>query len=128
MLGTLADIISMISFALTIILLIRSEKLRNEIVLQKITYQNQQNEMLKHLEIFRVSLINNEALSLMTISDIRKELQTYCINLNHMLSSHDRKIINQTIQYLDEDFSQELQKKLLKNIDYLMARFTKQEV
>lgn len=127
MLGTLADILSMISFFLTIILLIRSEKLRNELVLQKITYQKQHIDIVNRLENFRMSLIN-ETLSLLAVSNIRKDLETYNINLGRMLSFHDRKILRQTIDYLDEDFSYELQKKLLKNIDHLAARFSKQEV
>lgn len=110
MLGTLADILSMISFFLTIILLIRSEKLRNELVLQKITYQKQHIDIVNRLENFRMSLIN-ETLSLLAVSNIRKDLETYNINLGRMLSFHDRKILRQTIDYLDEDFSYELQKK-----------------
>lgn len=128
MLSTIADILGIVSFVLTIILLIRSESLRNEIVSQKMTYRNQQSSIVKQLANLRTALMGNDDLSLKTVSDIRKELLQFDINLRLLLSRRDRKIIQQTLNLLDEEFSAELRKKLIKNLDYLSARFTKQEV
>lgn len=128
MLSTIADILGIVSFILTIILLIRSESLRNEIVSQKMTYRNQQSSIVKQLANLRTALMGNDDLSLKTVSDIRKELLQFDINLRLLLSRRDRKIIQQTLNLLDEEFSAELRKKLIKNLDYLSARFTKQEV
>jgi len=128
LLSTIADILGIVSFILTIILLIRSESLRNEIVSQKMTYRNQQSSIVKQLANLRTALMGNDDLSLKTVSDIRKELLQFDINLRLLLSRRDRKIIQQTLNLLDEEFSAELRKKLIKNLDYLSARFTKQEV
>lgn len=128
MLSVIADVLGIVSFILTIILLMRSESLRNEIVSQKINYRNTQSNIVKQLSNFRSALTGNEDLSLKTVSDIRKELLQFDINLRHLLSHRDRKIIQQTLILLDKDFSIELRKELIKNLDYLSARFTKQEV
>ena len=105
MLSTIADILGIVSFILTIILLIRSESLRNEIVSQKMTYRNQQSSIVKQLANLRTALMGNDDLSLKTVSDIRKELLQFDINLRLLLSRRDRKIIQQTLNLLDEEFS-----------------------
>jgi len=93
MLGTLADIVGILSFILTIILLVRSERLRNEIVSQKIDYRNQQTKIVDRLTELRSCLQNNEPLSVKTISGIRLELYQCDISFQHILSSRDKKIL-----------------------------------
>ncbi len=128
MLSTIADIAGILSFVITVILLIRSEKLRNEIVSQKITYRNKQDDIVKQLSDFRTALVNNAPLSLKDIDDMRLALEQYKINLGHVLSYQYRKTINQTLELLDKDFTDDLRKQLLKNLAHLSARFSKQEV
>lgn len=128
MLSTLADIVGILSFILTIILLIHSEKLRNEIVSQKIDYRNQQTKIVDQLTELRSCLQNSEPLSIKTISEIRLELYQCDISFQHILSSKDKKIVKQTINLLNEEFSEKLRKQLLNKLDYLCARFTKTEV
>ncbi len=128
MLGTLADIVGILSFILTIILLVRSERLRNEIVSQKIDYRNQQTKIVDRLTELRSCLQNNEPLSVKTISEIRLELYQCDISFQHILSSRDKKIVKQTINLLNEEFSEKLRKQLLSKLDYLCARFSKTEV
>lgn len=128
MLSTLADIIGILSFILTIILLICSERLRSEIVFQKIDYRNQQTKIVDRLTELRSCLQNSEPLSIKTISEIRLELYQCDISFQHILSSKDKKIVKQTINLLNEEFSEKLRKQLLSKLDYLCARFTKMEV
>lgn len=128
MLSTFADIVGILSFAITVILLIRSESLRNEIVSQKINYRNQQDEIVEQLKGFRTTLASGEPLSLKDVDDMRYALEQYKVNVLHILSYQDRKTIDHTLKLFDKDFSDSLRKKLLKNLTHLCARFTKKEV
>lgn len=128
MLSTFADIVGILSFAITVILLIRSESLRNEIVSQKINYRNQQDEIVEQLKGFRTTLANSDPLSLKDVNDMQYALEQYKVNMQHILSYRDRKTINHTLKLFDKNFSDDLRKEILKNLTQLCARFTKKEV
>lgn len=128
MLSTLADIFGILGFVLTFTLLVRSEKLRNEIVFQKINYRNQQPLIVKKLSHFSNLLVEKESLSLKAASDLRKELYECSLTFGHIFSFRDRKKINNTIKLLNSEYSEKTRKKLINNLNYLTARFSKQEV
>ncbi len=127
MLGTIANIVSIMGFFLTIILLIRSESLRNKILMQKLDYGSQQKQICDRLTRLSETIQNGNNISLKSIRDLRQELYQYLLTFNHILKWRDKRILKQTISLFDKDFSPTIKKKMLKNLDYLIARFHKRE-
>jgi len=79
-LGVAADIAGIISFLLTVTLLIRSEALRKEIDAQKREFQNDQESIQIKLIALRENLWYGQPLSLKLISEIRTLLHSFSMN------------------------------------------------
>lgn len=127
MLSTIADVFGIISFLLTIVLLIRSESLRNQILIQKIDYKQQHPKIKIRLMALAESIREGDEILSKTKSELRQELFTYLNSFNHVLSRKDKRIINSTIKIFDKPFTPSSKNKLSKNLDYLIARFSKKE-
>lgn len=127
LIGVIADITGILGFILSIVLLIRSESLRNEILLQKIDYSSQQSEICNRLIHLSETMQRGSNISLKTIRDLRQELYQYLLTFDHLLKWKDKHIIKQTISLFDKEFSPVTKNRLLKNLDYLIARFHKRE-
>lgn len=127
MLSLIADITGILSFILSIILLIRSESLRNQILMQKIDYKKHHPKIRIRLMALLEAVREGDVILPKTISDLRQELYTYLNNYNHLLSARDKRIIRSTIKIFDKPFTPKSEKALIKNMDYLIARFSKKE-
>jgi len=127
LLGSIADIIGIISFILTIVLLIRSESLRNQILIQKQDYKKYHSKVKIRLMSLAESIREDDQIPIQTTSLLRQELYEHLHNFNLVLSRKDKKIINSVINTFDKAINEDAKRKLLKNLDYLVARFSKKE-
>lgn len=128
MLGAIADILGIISFIMTIILLIYSESLRKQIHAQRKDYREQQHDIRIVLQGFRDSVYLDNLQTMQVRSGIRTALMTYTHNYKYVLSWRDRRRIRQAINLMSPD-AQGLNKEVVcEHLDYLIARFSKNEV
>lgn len=124
-----ADLLGIIGFGLTIALLVKSEKIRNELIHQKTNYQQNHDIIRRKLISLRDELIENNEMSLKFRSNLRTELYQYFQNYKQLLSHKDRRFIKSTIVILDSDKKSGHYDRhtLISKLDYLIARFTKEE-
>lgn len=128
MLSTIADIIGIVSFLLTLVLLVRSEAIRKEIENQRIDYKNERKSIRKNLIALRSNVIDDNILNSKVVSDIRTELYSYQQKFQHLLSLNDKNHMKVTLKIL-ETVPDEINKyELCRELDYFVARFERKEI
>jgi len=127
MLSVIADWAGIVSLALTVTLLIRSEALRKEIESQRQDYIKEQRSIKNLLISLRSNLIDDDLLNLKIVSDIRTQLFTYQQKFKRLLSYDDKSHIKATLALLD-NYPDGVDPNLLcRELDYFVARFERKE-
>lgn len=126
--GYFADFLGIVSFFLTIILLIKSERIRNELIFQKTNYKSDHNKIRRNLITLKDAWIDNTDMSYRFKSELRVALYEYLQNFDKILTRQDKKKINKILSILNS------QEHIASNhpefgdcLDYLIARFSKRE-
>ena len=101
MISAIADWTGIISFILTIALLIRSESMRKEIESQRQDYINEQQDIKKRLTALRSNVIDDNLLNTKVVSDIRTQLFTYQQKFKRLLNYEDQKRLKNTLTLLN---------------------------
>lgn len=122
-----ADIAGIISFLLTITLLIRSEALRKEIDAQKREYQNDQKSIRIKLIALRENLWYGQKLSLKLVSEIRSLLHSFDLNYNRLHTRRDKRELKETMSMLEDNPENVDALHLCAKLDYFIARFERKE-
>lgn len=123
----MADFSGIVSFILTITLLIKSEAMRKEIEGQRSDYIKEQKMIRDYLIELRKNVIEDGILNQKVISDIRTQLFTYQQKFQKLLSRSDRKHLKSTLKILEASVYKIDQKKLCAELDYFVARFERKE-
>ena len=123
--GHIADVLGIAGFALTVVLLIKSEAIRKELEAQNKTYKRER----QHIEgnfigllsaIREENLFNDE-----TIDKIRIEINKLELRFSRLLSRQDRKHIKETHAILDNIKEPDSRDALCKELAYFIARMEK---
>lgn len=127
LLSTIADIVGIISFILTIVLLIYSEALRKEIESQRQDYVKEQRIIKETLMALRANIVEDGLLNKKIISDIRTQLFTFQQKFKRLLSLKDKIHISKTLVLLRHSIDEINQEALCAELDYFVARFERKE-
>ena len=127
MISAIADWTGIISFILTIALLIRSESMRKEIESQRQDYINEQQDIKKRLTALRSNVIDDNLLNTKVVSDIRTQLFTYQQKFKRLLNYEDQKRLKNTLTLLNVEVDRIDKHKLCIELDYFVARFERKE-
>lgn len=123
----IADFTGILSFVLSIILLIKSEALRKSIIYQRINYNKKHTSTRSKLMAFCETLQEDDPITLKYISEMRQELYQCLISYQLILSFRDRYTIRTIIKLLNGSKMNSNKPKICKRLDYLIARFDKKE-
>lgn len=127
MISIIADWCGIISFILTITLLIRSESMRKEIESQRSDYIKEQKVIRGTLIALRSNVIDDQLLNQKIISDIRTQLFGYQQKFKRLLSSSDKRHMKTALKILDSSIDSIDPSLLCKELDYFIARFERKE-
>lgn len=128
MLSFFADVTGILSFLLTLLLLIRSETLRKEVESQRTDYKKEQKAIKEKLIALRSNVIEDNILNQKIVSDIRAQLFAYQQKFKHLLNRKDKKHMKATIDLLEKDVDTINRSHLCKELDYFVARFERKEI
>lgn len=127
MIPVIADWCGIISFILTITLLIRSESMRKEIESQRSDYIKEQKVIREKLVAFRNNVIDDQLLNTKVVSDIRTQLFGYQQKFKRLLNRSDKCHMKTTLKLLDSNTDEINRLLLCKELDYFVARFERKE-
>lgn len=125
--ANVADVTGILSFLLSIMLLIKSEALRKSIIYQKIDYKAQHQNMRAKIMAFNESLQEGDLISLKQIGELRQILYQCLLSFQYVLSYKDKRILKSTLHLLNKNIDAIDKTRLSTNLDYLIARFHKKE-
>lgn len=127
MIAAFADWCGILSFILTITLLVRSESLRKEIDSQKCEYQEEQKDIKIKMIALRSNLWDGQALSLKLVSEIRTQLYSFEQKFSRLRTREDKFHLKLTFQMLSGELESIDTEKLCSELDYFIARFERRE-
>ena len=127
LISTIADWTGIISFIMTIALLIRSESMRKELESQRQDYVKEQKAIKERLIALRANVIDDGLLITKVVSDIRTQLFTFQQKFKHLLNWEDKKHLKKTLAILSKDTKEIDPKELCIELDYFVARFERKE-
>lgn len=127
MIPVIADWCGIISFVLTVTLLIRSESMRKEIESQRSDYIKEQKVIRGKLVALRSNVIDDQLLNPKIVSDIRTQLFGYQQKFKRLLSISDKRHMKITLKLLDSNIDGIDPLLLCKELDYFVARFERKE-
>jgi len=127
-LSAIADIIGIVSFVLTVVLLIRSEALRKEVEGQRADYEREQKNIRATLINLQKNVIDDNVLDLKVVSDIRKQLFSFQQKFKRLFSKKDKKRLKKTLTLLHAEPDNINKLDLSEQLDYFVARFERKEL
>ena len=127
LISVIADWTGIISFVLTIALLIRSESMRKELESQRQDYVKEQKAIKERLIALRANVIDDGLLITKVVSDIRTQLFTFQQKFKRLLNREDKKHLKKTLAILSKDIEEIDAKELCMELDYFVARFERKE-
>lgn len=125
--AVIADFTGIVSFILTIALLIKSEAMRKEIEGQRSDYIKEQKMIRNYLVELRKNVIEDGILNQKVVSDIRTQLFTYQQKFEKLLNRNDQKHLKSTLKILGSSADKIDQQSLCIELDYFVARFERKE-
>jgi hypothetical protein len=127
-LGLVADGFGVIGFALTVILLFKSEALRKEMESQRKDYKEEQSSLVTSLTALRANIWLDDLLNRETISQIRTILHVFQIKFELLNGKEDNARLKATFDLLNTDAKNIDKDALCAQLDYFIARFNKKEI
>lgn len=128
LISQIADIVGILSFILSIVLLIKSEALRKSIIHQRMSYNKEHSRTRSKMMAFSDALQEDDSISPRLVSEMRQELFQCLLSYHHVLSFKDRRAIKVIIGLLSHSSVDSFDKtRICKQLDYLIARFYKKE-
>ena len=124
LLSLISDISGIISFIISIVLLLLNNKLKNQIGI----YKRNQKDIVKVLKSYRESIYQDGLYAMNIRSGIRTELNVLLMDYKTLLSIKEKSKIKETINILMNDKLVDKELELLcSNLDFVIARFIKKE-
>lgn len=127
-LSNIADVLGILGFILTIVLLIRSEAIRKELDSQRSDYQKEKKNIRAQITAVRDNVRNDGLeINLKIISDVRTNLLSFGQKFERLLTHDDKRHMANTLKMLKlcENIDRT---KLCAELDYFVARFDKKEI
>lgn len=128
MIAVIADWCGIFGFALTVILLLRSEALRKEVESQKREYQEQKADIKIRMIALRDNLWSGQPLSLKLVSEIRTLLFLFDQKFGRLRTREDKRRLKSTHKILTESLGSINIEQLCRELDYFIARFEREEI
>lgn len=124
-LSSIADIVGILSFIVSIILWIKFDRINSEIKRQKVDYIESQEHIKNNLLAIRDNLFLDGLKDLKIRSKLRTELYTFNFNLNYIIGFNANLKKKKLLKIIKND-SFDIEE-VCECIDYLIARFEKKE-
>lgn len=128
MIAVIADWCGIFGFALTVILLFRSEALRKEVESQKREYQEQKADIKIRMIALRDNLWSGQPLSLKLVSEIRTLLFLFDQKFGRLRTQEDKRQLRATHKILSGPIEAISINQLCRELDYFIARFEREEI
>ncbi|MGN1158226.1 MAG: hypothetical protein ACI4TK_18805 [Agathobacter sp.] len=128
MLSTIADILGILSFLLSIFVLIMSHSVFKYVNSQKQEYDDERTQLQSSLMALRNNIWKDNLTGIKTRSKLRTELYSYLQKYWKISSPLCLFHIFRSIRICRKDYNDTDKEKLCDSIDYLIARFNKKEV
>ena len=125
--GNIADVLGIIGFALTIVLLIKSEALRKEIEAQNKTYKRERQQIKGHFQGLLDLVRENTLLHDNLIDDVRIAVNTLEQRFSRIMGRKDRMHLKTTHFLLDSFRKGNNRDVLCKELAYFIARMERVE-
>lgn len=123
----IADILGILSFLGTAVLWVKSNTILKQIEREKSYYIDEQKAICRKLKTLRESIWKDDQRAYNINSRIRTELYTYKQNYSKLLSLRDRWLLFLFLRKLDLQITDKEVNKIVKHLDYFIARFSKRE-
>ena len=127
-LGIVADITGILSFVLTIVLLIKSEAIRKELDAQRNEYKRDQKKIKVYMMALRDNVFLDQMLDLKIVSNIRTQLYSFEQKFARLLTRSDKQHLSNTLKILDGSLESIDKGELCRELDYFIARLERQEL
>lgn len=128
MLGTIADILGILSFFMSIIVFFISHSIFKQIKYQRQEYDDERIQLQTSLIAIRNNILKDKLSDLKIRSKLRTELYTYLQKYWKISSPTCLFHIFRCLKICKKDFNNSKKEKICESIDYLIARFNKKEV
>lgn len=128
MLSTIADILGILSFLMSVILFIISHSIFKYVKIQRKEYDDERTQLQTSLIALRNNIWKDNLTGLKIRSKLRTELYTYLQKYWKISSLFCLFHIFRSLRICRKDFTPKQKEKLCESIDYLIARFNKKEV
>ena len=126
--GYIADIAGLLSFCISIVLWIITEKTRNEMKSQRDNYANEGAEIKKNLAALRINILEDDLqLSRKIVSEIRENIYLFQQKYFRLIRNKDRTNIRRVDKLLDAPPESINRDSLCKLLDYFVTRFERRE-
>ena len=125
--STVADITGIFSFVLSIVLLWRSETLRQTIIYQRLEYNRTHVATKANLMALCEALQEGDPLSQKTISKLRRLLYDCEFSFRHILYFKDHRLIKRLLKKINKAPNAIDVAEVIRDLDYLISRFDKKE-
>lgn len=128
MLGTIADIFTVLSFFMSIIVFFMSHSIFKYIKMQRKEYDDERIQLQTSLIAIRNNIWKDNLTGIKIRSKLRTEFYTYLLKYWKISSPICLFHIFRSLRICRKDFNNNQKEKLCESIDYLIARFNKKEV
>lgn len=128
MFSTIADILTVISFFMSLIVFFMSHSIFKYVKMQRKEYDDERIQLQTSLVAIRNNIWKDNLTGIKIRSKLRTELYTYLLKYWKISSPICLIHIFRSLKICRKDFSNRQREKLCESIDYLIARFNKKEV
>lgn len=128
MLSTIADILGIFSFLMSVIVFVISHSIFKYVETQRKEYDDERTQLQTSLIAIRNNIWKDNLTGLKIRSKLRTELYTYLQKYWKISSPTCLFHIFRSLKLCRKDFNDSQKEKLCESIDYLIARFNKKEV
>lgn len=126
--GRLSDILGLVSFLISIVTVVYVNGLRKNLKEVQERFAEEQELLLIKLKALRQNIWDDNLTDIKTESKLREELHLYLQRYRSILFPVGWYKIKKSLSYLDKGIDSSNKRSLCSNIDYLVARFRKNEV
>lgn len=128
MLSTIADILGILSFLISVVVFIMSHSIFKYVSLQRQEYDDERTQLQSSLLALRNNIWKDNISGIKIRSKLRTELYTYLQKYWKISSPICLFHIFRALRICRKEYNDSEKEKLCESIDYLIARFNKKEV
>lgn len=127
MLSTIADILGILSFLMSVVVFIMSHSIFKYIQSQRKEYNNERIQLQSSLKAIRKNILDDNLVDIKIRSKLREQFNTYLLKYWKISSPLCLYHIMRTLRMCRNDLTDVQRELVCESIDYLIARFNKKE-